>query len=332
MGPAPQPMRVARTLEEAAEFGPTAVTIGNFDGVHIGHRRLMEEVAEAARARGLAAGVLTFDPHPASIVAPGRTPRLLSTQAERCSVIAREGMDFVLILPFTKLLSLWTPEQFGERVLANALHAKTVVVGDNFRFGHKQAGDIRVLAELGRRFGFETHVVAAIRLRGQIVSSSEIRRLLESGDVSRAARMLARPFALEGEVVAGHGVGSKHTVPTLNLKPGVPPNETTLPATGVYITRTTDMMNENRRWNSITNVGYRPTFADGGQQLSIETFLLDPFDPPAPTHIRVEFLRRVREERKFETPEALKTQILKDVGRALKFFERLKRAAPAALK
>jgi riboflavin kinase / FMN adenylyltransferase len=321
-------MRVARTLEEAAGFGPTAVTIGNFDGVHIGHRCLMQEVAEAARTHGLAAGVLTFDPHPATIVAPGRARRLLSTQAERCSVIAREGMDFVLILPFTKLLSLWTPEQFVERVLANALHAKTVVVGDNFRFGHEQAGDVRVLAELGQHFGFETRVVTAIKLRGKAVSSSEIRRLVESGDVSRAARMLARPYALEGEVVAGHGIGSKQTVPTLNLKPG----ELTLPAAGVYITRTADMMDENRRWNSITNVGYRPTFEDGGQQLSIETHLLDPLDPPAPTHIRVEFLRRVREERKFETAEALKAQILKDVGSALEFFERLKRAAPAALK
>ena len=325
-------MRVARTLEEAAEFGPTAVTIGNFDGVHIGHRRLMHEVAEAGRAQGIASGVLTFDPHPASIVAPGRVPRLLSTQAERCSLIAREGMDFVVILPFTKLLSLWTPEQFIERVLVDALRAKTVVVGDNFRFGHNQAGDIRVLAELGKRFGFETRIVTAIELRGKVVSSSQIRRAVEAGNVSRAARMLARPYALEGEVVSGHGIGSKQTVPTLNLKPGGSPHETTLPATGVYITRTADMMNEKRRWRSITNVGYRPTFADGERQLSIETFLLDPFDPPSPTHIRVGFLRRVREERKFETPEALKAQILKDVGRANRFFERVRRAAPAALR
>jgi riboflavin kinase / FMN adenylyltransferase len=322
-------MRVARTLEEAAEFGPTAVTIGNFDGVHMGHRRLMHEVMEAARAQGIEAGVLTFDPHPASIVAPQRAGRLLSTQAERCSVIAREGMDFVLILPFTKLLSLWTPEKFVEKVLVDALHAKTVVVGDNFRFGHNQAGDTRVLTELGKRFGFDVRVVKAIKLRGITASSSEIRRLVEAGNVSRAARMLARPYALRGEVVKGHGIGSKQTVPTLNMKPG----EAALPLAGVYITRAIDMMEENRRWNSITNVGFRPTFADGGgNELTIETFLLDPFHPPAPTHIRVEFLRRVREERKFESPEALKAQILKDVGRAIKFFERVKRAVPAASK
>lgn len=323
------PMRVARSLEEAAEFGPTAVTIGNFDGVHIGHRRLIHEVAEAAHARGAAAGVLTFDPHPASVVAPGRASRLLTTQAERCSVIAREGIDFVLILPFTKLVSYWTPEEFVEKVLANALHAKTVVVGDNFRFGHKQAGDTHLLDELGKRYGFETRVITPVRLRGKIVSSSEIRRAVEAGNVSRAARMLARPYAMQGEVVSGHGIGAKQTVPTLNLKPGA----ATLPATGVYVTRTTDMTNEKRRWRSITNVGYRPTFetSSGGQELTIETFLLDPFDPPSAAQIRVEFLRRVREERKFETPEALKQQILRDVKRARTFFERLERAAPAAL-
>jgi riboflavin kinase/FMN adenylyltransferase len=321
-------MRVARTLEEAAEFGPTAVTIGNFDGVHVGHRRLMEEAAAAAHAQGIMAGVLTFDPHPATIVAPHRAGRLISTQAERCSIIATEGMDFVLILPFTKLLSMWTPEKFVERVLVDSLHAKLVVVGDNFHFGHNQAGNTKVLAELGKRFGFDTKVIPAIKYRGVIASSSEIRRLIEAGRVSRAGRVLARAYALQGEVVKGHGIGSKQTVPTLNLNPG----NAVVPATGVYITRTTDMMEEDRRWKSITNVGFRPTFADdSGSELNIETHLLDPLEPPPPTHIRVEFLRRVREERKFESPEALKAQILKDVGRAIKYFERVKRAVPAAL-
>ncbi|MEQ1946688.1 MAG: bifunctional riboflavin kinase/FAD synthetase [Bryobacteraceae bacterium] len=320
-------MRVARTLEEAAEFGPTAVTIGNFDGVHIGHRRLMEEAAAAGHAMNAVAGVLTFDPHPATIVAPQRAGRLLSTQAERCSIMAREGMDFVLILPFTKLISTWTPERFVEKVLVESLHAKLVVVGENFHFGHNQAGNTKVLGELGKKFGFETRVIPPVRHRGVTVSSSSIRKLVEAGNVSRAARLLARPYVLQGEVVKGRGVGSTQTVPTLNLNAG----EATLPATGVYITRTTDMMEENRRWKSITNVGFRPTFADGtGSELSVETFLLDPFEPPTPTHIRVEFLRRVREERKFESPEALKAQILKDVSRALKFFERVKTAAPAA--
>ena len=194
-----------------------------------------------------------------------------------------------------------------------------VVVGDNFLFGHDQAGDTKVLAQLGERFGFETRVITPVKRRGRTVSSSEIRRAVEAGKVALAARLLGRPYATAGVVVPGHGVGSKQTVPTLNLRT----HAQVLPATGVYITRTFDAESA-RRWNSITNVGYRPTFADasGGHELTIETFLLEPLEPPAPEHIRVEYLRRVREERKFETPEALKAQILRDVGRAQAYFRR----------
>ncbi len=309
-------MRVARFLEEAAEFGPTAVTIGNFDGVHAGHQRLVREVVAAARENGLQPAVLTFDPHPASVVAPGRVTRLLSTHGERCSILAREGIECVLILPFNAQVARWTPEEFAERVLAKALHARVVVVGDNFRFGHKQAGDTKVLGELGRRFGFETGVLAPVKLRGRIVSSSEIRKAVEEGNVALAGRLLGRPFALEGDVVPGHGIGSKQTVPTLNLRT----TSQVLPREGVYVTRTRDLDRE-RCWNSITNVGRRPTF--GGNELTIETFLLSPFEPPSPETIRVEFLRWVREERKFESPEALKAQIRRDVGRAQAFFRRV---------
>jgi riboflavin kinase/FMN adenylyltransferase len=175
---------------------------------------------------------------------------------------------------------------------------------------------------LGQIYGFETRVVTPVKARGRAVSSSEIRRAVESGKVALAARLLGRPYATAGEVVPGHGIGSKQTVPTLNLRT----HAQVLPATGVYITRTFDAESE-RSWNSITNVGYRPTFADpsGSQELTIETFLLDRLDPPAPERIRVEYLRRVREESKFETPEALKAQILRDVGRALAFFRRVTR-------
>ncbi len=172
---------------------------------------------------------------------------------------------------------------------------------------------------MGERYGFETRVVTPVKWRGRAVSSSEIRRAVESGRVALAGRLLGRPYATAGDVVPGHGIGSKQTVPTLNLRT----HAQVLPSTGVYITRTFDAESA-RSWNSITNVGYRPTFADasGGQELTIETFLLDRLDPPAPQRIRVEYLRRVREERKFETPEALKAQILRDVGRAQAYFRR----------
>jgi riboflavin kinase/FMN adenylyltransferase len=319
-------MRVARFLEEAAEFDPVAVTIGNFDGVHIGHQQLLHEVIRAAEEKGVQPAVLTFDPHPASIVAPQRASRLLTTHAERCGLMARAGIEYVLVLPFTKEMSRWTPEHFVERVLVKALRARVVVVGENFRFGHDQAGDTKVLAELGSRFGFETRIVPPVERRGHLVSSSVIRRAIEAGNVSLAARFLARPYAIEGEVVSGHGIGSKQTVPTLNLRTPAQ----VLPLSGVYITRTTDLDSSARRWKSITNVGTRPTF--DGHELTIETFLLDRFEPPAPARIRLEFLERVREERKFENPEALKAQILRDVSRAQRFFGRLQKWVPRALK
>ena len=318
-------MRVARSLEEAAAFEPVAVTIGNFDGVHTGHQLLLHEVTTAAEEKGLAPAVLTFDPHPASIVAPQRAARLLTTQAERCSILARKGIEYVLALPFTREMAHWTPEQFVERVLVKALRARVVIVGSNFLFGHDQSGDTKVLAELGRRFGFETRVITPVKRRGRTVSSSEIRRAVESGKVSLAARLLGRPYATAGVVVPGHGIGSKQTVPTLNLRT----HAQVLPATGVYITRTFDEESP-RRWNSITNIGYRPTFESTNPQLTIETFLLDPLTEPAPEQIRVEYLRRVREERKFESPDALKKQILHDVSRAQTFFRRLKRWTQSA--
>ena len=313
-------MRVARSLHEAAEFGPTAVAIGNFDGIHIAHRELLSAVLRDAREHALAPSVLTFDPHPATIVAPHRVPRLLSTQAERCSLMAREGIENVVILPFTVAVSRWTPQDFVERVLSGAFHAKAVIVGENLRFGQGQAGNTRVLAELGTHFGFETHVVNSVSLRGRTVSSSAIRRAVEAGGVALAGRMLGRPYSVAGAVVAGQGIGSKQTVPTLNLKTPAQ----VIPKTGVYVTRTKDADNEMLRWNSITNVGYRPTFENpkGPNELTIETFLLSPFTPPAPERIRVEFLHRLRDERKFESAESLKAQILRDVGRAQKFFRR----------
>ena len=319
-------MRVARFLEEAAEFDPVAVTIGNFDGVHIGHQQLLHEVLRAAEEKGVRPAVLTFDPHPASIVAPQRAARLLSNQAERCALMARAGIEYVLVLPFTREMSRWTPEQFVERVLVKALRARVVVVGDNFRFGHDQAGDTKVLAELGARFGFETRIVPPVERRGQLVSSSVIRRAIEAGNVSRAARFLARPYAIEGEVVSGQGIGSRQTVPTLNLRTPAQ----VLPLSGVYLTRTVDLESPHRRWNSITNIGTRPTF--DGHDLTIETFLLDALIPPAPSRIRLEFLERVREERKFESPAALKAQILRDVARSQRFFTRLQKWVPSAVK
>ncbi len=306
-------MRVARSLAEAADFAPSAVTIGNFDGVHAGHQHLFEETAKLARQRGLRATVLTFEPHPACVVAPERAPRLLTTPEQRVALIENYGIEQVLILPFTREIAAMSPEEFVERIIVGALGAKLVLVGENFRFGRKQSGDAALLAELGKSEGFDTRAAGDVRCRGRVISSSEVRRLIDEGNVSLAWRFLNRPYSISGEIVPGHGVGARHTVPTLNLRT----TAQVLPRRGVYITRTSN----GGRWNSITNIGYRPTFG-GDSELSIETFLLDPLTGAAPEHIHLEFLRRVRDERKFDSPEALKAQILRDVAQAQRFFRR----------
>ncbi|MEO7651806.1 MAG: riboflavin biosynthesis protein RibF, partial [Bryobacteraceae bacterium] len=275
-----------------ADFGPSALTVGNFDGLHAGHRRILQRVAEIARTNGWNPLMLTFDPHPTRVVAPERAPRLMTTPLDRCRLMAAEGIRQALILPFSPEIAQLSPREFAKRILVDKLGARAVVVGDNFRFGHKQAGDTGLLAELGGQLGFTTEVIPAVTIRGSVVSSSEIRKLVEAGKVSHAGRLLERPFSLQGPVVRGRGVGSKQTVPTLNMTP----ETELLPMAGVYVTRTHDV-DTRRHWPSVTNVGVRPTFGDGG--LTIETFLLAPLEGESPASIRVEFLRHLREERKF---------------------------------
>ncbi|HME09443.1 MAG TPA: bifunctional riboflavin kinase/FAD synthetase [Bryobacteraceae bacterium] len=301
------------------DFGPSAVTIGNFDGVHAGHRKIMLRLVAVAREHGWTSCVLTFEPHPMVLVAPARAPKLITTLDQRCALMEDLGVEQILILPFTQEIARLTPEEFVQQTLVDRLHARAVLVGENFRFGHRAAGNTSVLAQLGEKYGYITEVIPAVEARHCTVSSTEVRRRLESGDVSAVNRLLCRPYSLEGHVVRGHGVGSRQTVPTLNLATSAE----LLPARGVYITRTYDL-NSPREWPSISNIGYRPTFGGGEDQLSIETFLLAQLDGGGPEEIRVEFLRRVREERKFESPEALKQQILRDVGRAQTYFRRVK--------
>jgi riboflavin kinase/FMN adenylyltransferase len=318
-----RPFRVFRSLDEVPpDFGPSALTIGNFDGVHAAHRRILRRVREVADERGLTPSVLTFHPHPTKVVAPARAPRLMTSPEQRCALMRAEGIEQVLILPFDRDVAQLSPQQFVEHVLVGKLGVRVVLVGHDFRFGHKQAGNVQVLGELGRQYGFTTEVLEAIALRGRLVSSTTLRHLIDQGRVSQAARLLERPYALEGEVVAGHGVGSRQTVPTLNMAP----HTEVLPATGVYVTRTQDL-EEGRTWPSITNVGYRPTFHDDGdkEKVSIETFLLEPLEGSTPRLIRVEFLWRVRDERKFPDAQTLKSQILRDVARAHAYFRRLKK-------
>jgi riboflavin kinase/FMN adenylyltransferase len=315
---------IYRSLAETPDdFGPCAITIGNFDGVHLGHQRILRRVSALAREEGWKSAVLTFDPHPAKLVTPASAPRLLTTMEERARTILERGIDEILILPFTPEIAALEPEDFVRELLVDKLKARAVLVGANFHFGKRAAGDAGTLEELGERYSFETDIIVPVVWRGRMISSSEVRRLIAEGDVSTACRMLGRPYALRGAVVPGEGRGSKQTVPTLNLDT----KAEVLPKTGVYVTRTHDSGGA-REWPSISNVGYRPTF--DGHTRSIETYLLAPLDAAPPREISVEFLRRVRDERKFENAEALKAQILRDVNRAQTYFRRLGQAAAPA--
>ncbi len=313
--------RIFRDLKDIpGDLKPTALTIGNFDGVHLGHRRIFKRLVEIAREHGWQPSALTFDPHPAKLVAPARAPRLLMTPEQRAKVMFGLGISQVIIAPFDTSFSKLTPEQFVRQVIVGKLKAKAVLVGDNFRFGNRQAGDTGLLVRLGHELSYAVEVIPSVSVRGMAVSSTGVRRLIEAGRVATACRTLGQPYALEGDVVSGKGIGSRHTVPTLNLRTAAE----VLPAVGVYVTRT-HAMEDGRSWPSITNVGYRPTF--NGDNLSIETFLLTGFDGTTPLRICVEFLLRLRDERRFDTPAQLKTQIIRDAGRARSYFRRIEQLA-----
>lgn len=322
-------MKIYQGLDMArGVFGPSAVAIGNFDGVHAGHRALLANTVRLARETNSRASVITFHPHPTMIVAPERAPKLLTNHEERAELIRQQGIEQLLILHFHRSLSQLTPEEFFHQVLREALGARAITVGDNFRFGQGQAGNAGTLKELGAGYGIEVEALAPVRRRGVVVSSSEIRNLLARGQVSKAARLLERPYSLSGSVVPGAGRGSRETVPTLNLETHSIDGEwKALPANGVYITRTT-CLDTGRLWPSITNNGMRPTF--DGRHLTVETFLLAPLEGPGPARIRIEYLRWVRGEKKFASAEDLRAQILRDAGRAQTYFRRLRSAlAPA---
>jgi riboflavin kinase / FMN adenylyltransferase len=307
-------MQVFHKLDEVpADFGPTIVSVGNFDGVHRAHQTVLKDIAERAKQQGAKSVAVTFDPHPSRILRPEAGLKLLTPTAEKIRWIGSTGVDAVLVLPFARDLSLLSPREFAEEILKKKLKACEVHEGYNFRFGHKAAGDVNTLAEYGREMGFAVKIFDRMTLRGENVSSSQIRKLLNEGKVSRARHLLGRPFAILSTAGRGRGYGSKYTVPTINLSR----YDELVPLDGVYITRT--RVGEEC-FDSVTNIGNRPTF--GGDSFAIETHLLNfhPIELTAETEVEVSFLQRVREEIKFPSVEALREQIARDVKRARRYF------------
>jgi riboflavin kinase/FMN adenylyltransferase len=304
------------------DFGPALVSVGNFDGVHRAHRHVIDEIVRRAKAGNAQSVVVTFDPHPARILRPDHNLKLLTPLPEKLRLLEATGIDAVLLLPFSRDLSLMTPHQFAHEILKKRLHAREVHEGYNFRFGHKAAGNIQLLRELGKEkeMGFEVHDYPEMRLRGEHVSSSHIRKLLSEGRVSRARHLLARPFSILSTAGRGRGYGSKYTVPTINLAR----YEELVPKDGVYITRTrVGNGNNNECFDSVTNVGNRPTF--GADSFAIETHLLNfhPLELAAETEVEIHFLDRLRDEIRFPSVETLKEQIGRDVRKAQKYLRRL---------
>jgi riboflavin kinase/FMN adenylyltransferase len=305
---------VFRSLAEIpAGFGPSVVAIGNFDGVHRGHREILSAVVAEAHSLGLRSVVVTFDPHPQQFLHPAKAPRLLTPMDERVRLLAATGIDVVLVLRFDAALAALPAHEFVHNILVDALGVRALHEGGNFRFGHRARAGVTQLQKFGAEFGFVVHVHSAVTVRGLEVSSSALRELVAAGDMRRARWMLGRPFAVRSNPARGRGIGTRLLVPTVNLAS----YDGLLPAFGVYVTRLTV---GERCFQAVTNVGNRPTF--GEASFAVESYILDfePVDLNEQTPLELEFLLRLRPETVWPTPEALKAQIFKDVANAQRYF------------
>jgi riboflavin kinase / FMN adenylyltransferase len=307
-------MQVFHKLEDVpADFGPTVVSVGNFDGVHRAHQTVLMDIVRRAREQKAKSVAIAFEPHPVRILRPDSGLKLLTPTPEKLRLLEGTGLDAVLLLPFGRDLSLLTPRQFVDRILRKKLHAIEIHEGYNFHFGHKAAGNVHVLREFGREMGFAVQVFEEMTLRGEPVSSSHIRKLLQAGRVSRARHLLGRPFAILSTPGRGRGYGSKYTVPTINLSR----YEELVPMDGVYITQTRV---GGECFDSATNIGNRPTF--GADSFAIEAHLLNfhPIELKPDTEVEIFFLERIRDEIKFPSVDALREQIAHDVKMARRYF------------
>jgi riboflavin kinase/FMN adenylyltransferase len=314
-------MKIYRQLAELpATPGSVVATIGNFDGVHLGHQGVIAEVIERARFLGGQSLAITFDPHPGRILRPEHPQPLITPLPRKLELLAATGIDATLVLPFTDTLRRMPPREFAANILVNAAHATEIHEGENFRFGYQAEAGISGptgLETLGRELGFNVVIYAPRIVRGAPISSSRIRKLIETGDVSHARALLGRPFSIDSTPATGRGYGTQYAVPTINLAP----YPELLPAHGVYITTLTIGTGPaSEMFEAVTNVGNRPTF--GADSFAVESHLLNfhPIELSESTPLRLTFLRRLRAEQKFPTTEALRDQIACDVIHARRYF------------
>ena len=287
--------------------GPAVVTVGFFDGVHVGHRAVLRRTVDAAREREIPSIAVTFDRHPREVLTPGKEPRLLTTVQRKADLIEEAGIDALLVLEFTEDFSRWPAEDFIVRVLADGLHADHCVMGANFTFGHRAAGTVELLIETGPVWGFTAERVELVELEGRRVSSSSIRDALAEGDLGWPLLALGRRFVLDGTVVGGAGRGRGLGFPTANLQTWP---RLLLPGRGIYAGRA---VVDGRAHVAAISVGTNPTF--GVEPLHVEAYLLDFDEDIVGQPISIEFWAYLRDEERFETPDELSDAIGRDVRR-----------------
>ena len=307
-------MRTFHSLSELpADFGHTVISIGNFDGVHRGHQMVIAEVIARARTLDARSLAVTFFPHPGRVLRPEGGLRLITPAPQKLALLAATGIDATLVLPFTPEFSHLSARDFAQQVLQQILHAIEVHEGENFRFGYQAEADIAGLSSLGAELGFGVRSYVPRQLRGTLISSSAIRNFISAGEVHRARALLGRSFSIFSTPKPGRGYGTKYAVPTINLAPYAE----LLPGNGVYITQ---VKIADECFNALTNIGNRPTF--GADSFAVESHLLNfhTIDLAEDTPLEVTFLKRIRSEQKFDSPESLRAQIMRDVTHANRYF------------
>ena len=307
-------MKIFHGTENANILRPTVLTLGVFDGLHLGHQQIMRTVVERAKAVRAVPTAITFDPHPRAVLHPESAPPLLQTLDQRLANFEVLGIEQAIVIPFDRDFAAQSAEDFLHYIVHDRLHAREVYLGKGFAFGKGRGGNIELLRRMSRELGFFADEVPEVCLRGKRISSSKIRRLLADGRVNLVRRMLDRPYGVEGVIVRGNRRGHTIGFPTANLHP----HNRVIPKFGVYATAT---LLDGVWRRSITNIGVRPTFENEAQP-SIESYIFD-FDGDLYGDVlRVRFLHRIRDERKFNGIEELKAQIQKDSQRALNYFNR----------
>ena len=305
-------MKIFPGIEHAEIRRPTVLTLGVFDGLHLGHQAIVRTVVERALLTGAIPTLITFDPHPRQVLKPETAPPLLQTFNQKMEGLRLLGIEQVVVLEFNQELAAMFAEDFVQRYIVDALRAREVYLGEGFAFGHERRGNIEMLKWISRQFGFYAAEVTEVQMRGRRISSTMIRMLLKAGRVNLARRMLGRPYGIEGMVIQGRGIGRKFLFPTANLEL----QNRVLPADGVYVT----LALVDGVWRrSVTNVGKRPTLGAEAES-KVETHLIDFDDDLYGRTIRVRVLHRLRGEKKFSGIDELRAQIARDRNRAVRFF------------